>query len=69
MEVKHYNIKEVQLCGICKGEGSRTITVSPPRHGSDTGTTRREPCPTCEGSGMVDITREVTITIKSHRPI
>ena len=67
MEVKKYKIKEVQLCGICKGEGHKTVITEAPRHGSDTGTIRRELCPTCEGTGMVAITRDITLTIKSHK--
>jgi len=63
-----YKQTAVQICGECRGEGCVYREVEPARHGSDTGVGNMELCPLCRGSGMVKVTRDITITIEAHHP-
>ena len=67
MTIKKYNQSAVQICGDCKGDGQRWSELEPARHGSS-GVCEMVVCSTCSGSGMVRVTRDITITIEPHLP-
>lgn len=65
MEVKNYHTTAVQICGECQGEGSKLTAVVVYRHGS-TDDQDRTRCATCDGTGRVKITKDITLTIAPH---
>jgi len=67
MTIKKYFKTENQVCGECEGEGQRWSELEPARHGSS-GVCEMVVCSTCTGSGMVKVTRDITITIEPHFP-
>jgi len=67
MTIKKYNQSAIQICGDCKGEGKVWQQTEPARHGSsDYEVGHFKTCSTCSGSGMVKVTRDITITIEPH---
>lgn len=58
---------EIQICADCGGEGQKSKEIEPYRHGSS-GEYEMIECPTCLGSGIVKITRDITITITPYLP-
>lgn len=67
MSTKEYHKSEIQICGNCKGEGQVWKQTEPARHGSsDYEIGHFITCSTCTGSGIVKVTRDITITIEPH---
>jgi DnaJ-class molecular chaperone len=69
MSRQKYHKSAVQICGECLGEGEVWQRTELARHGSsdhDAGIIVT--CGTCSGSGMVKVTRDVTITVDPHKP-
>jgi DnaJ-class molecular chaperone len=55
---RDYNIRNVEICRRCIGEGIVTDEIS-----------RKETiCPICSGSGMVTVTKDLSITILPKNP-
>jgi DnaJ-class molecular chaperone len=53
--------KKIKLCSTCHGEGGTWNYTQRPIHGSDQGKREYTPCPTCKGSGRVEVRKDITI--------
>ncbi|MBE9469005.1 MAG: hypothetical protein IMY72_11900 [Bacteroidetes bacterium] len=60
--MKHFLIKHNDVCRRCKGEGSIMVKDE------FTSEIKSIPCTLCGGSGLVSVTKDITITI-SPKPI
>ena len=56
----------LEICSACKGEACIWVIESLPRHGSDKGHEVAQMCPECQGTGIVKIVTETTITTYPH---
>lgn len=54
-KVRKFTSERIEICRNCLGSGTVEALF----------TTKR--CPVCEGSGRVDKTTEITITIEPHK--
>lgn len=54
-KVRKFTSERIEICRNCLGSGTVDALF----------TTKR--CPVCEGSGRVDKTTEITITVEPHR--
>lgn len=54
-KVRKFTSERIEICRNCLGSGTVEALF----------TTKR--CPVCEGSGRVDKTTEITITVEPHR--
>lgn len=63
--VETYSITEVKICGDCKATG---VVWKPglKTHGEDYG--KSVECSVCQGTGMVDVKVDTTVTITPHYP-
>ncbi len=52
---RNYKCSKIEICRNCLGSGTVEALF----------TTKR--CPVCEGSGRVDKTTEITITVEPHK--
>ena len=65
MEEKKFHFRNAQVCGRCGGDGVVKIESGHFAHGSSDDTELIE-CDMCLGKGIVDVIKDVTLTIVPH---
>jgi DnaJ-class molecular chaperone len=67
MKKASYSSTATSVCTDCNGEGHIVIKgehLGHSRYAADT----KEPCETCEGSGMVTVDKQTVVTITAKHP-